>query len=193
MSSQKNTLTIISGGNTGADMSALRAALKLGLPITGYAAKNFWSGGISNYDLKDIYGLKEMPNIGYRDKEIANVKLCDALLAIRIRKPDTGRGTESTINYLVNGQYEYIPLEQDVDIAYYNNDTNTRHVMVLWNLTDKNYNYNAKVTIDFLTKYNIKKLMISGPIDTNLEPIFTIFFEEVFSQYMKVLNNNLIL
>jgi len=73
-------LTIISGGQTGADEAGLEAARQLAIPTSGWAPKNFQTSiGPNEYLLKDIYNLKDS-GLGYKARTFLNVKDSDATI-----------------------------------------------------------------------------------------------------------------
>ena len=51
--------TIWSGGQSGADKAALIVAREIGFPTGGYAPLNFMTEFGPDYELRDIYGLKD--------------------------------------------------------------------------------------------------------------------------------------
>ncbi len=50
---------VMSGGQTGADLTGLEEAKKLGLETGGTAPKGYKTERGANFDLRDLYGLKE--------------------------------------------------------------------------------------------------------------------------------------
>lgn len=72
-------LRIISGGQTGADQAALRAARLAGLPTAGFAPKGFLTEAGPAPALAD-FGLTETGTTDYRERTRANVEEADALL-----------------------------------------------------------------------------------------------------------------
>lgn len=162
-----NKLTVISGGNTGADMAALLVAKKFSdqIIIDGYAPLNYWTDTGSNLKLRDVYGLKEIQTKGYVDKEIKNVDLCDCIIGFRTRQEKTGRGTEMTINYALNGKYKHISLDQKNDVAIYEEKV-IKPAIVFWDLVEKNIDEYSKILLEFLNKHNPKAIMITGPCES---------------------------
>lgn len=61
---------IVSGGQTGADRGGLNAGMALGIPIGGWAPKNFEA---EDGRVPDLYGLKECPIGGYIARTEQNV------------------------------------------------------------------------------------------------------------------------
>lgn len=102
-----NTLTtIISGGQDGADIAALRAAKRVGLATGGMAPTKFWTMHGTDRTLHTLYGLKEIKNVGRGtgliQRSQANVNNADATLAVRLH---ASSGTDSTIGYAETGRW----------------------------------------------------------------------------------------
>jgi putative molybdenum carrier protein len=70
---------VISGGQTGADQAALRAALAAGIPTGGFAPLGWETEAAPAPWLKD-YGLVECSTSGYPARTAANVRTSDATL-----------------------------------------------------------------------------------------------------------------
>ena len=68
---------IISGGQTGADKTALVVAKELGYETGGYAPRHYKTEDGSDWSLKDEFGLSEMPTEAYRPRTWRNVKESD--------------------------------------------------------------------------------------------------------------------
>lgn len=98
--------TVISGGQDGADIAALRAAKRAGLHTGGVAPKNFWTMHGTDRTLHDLYGLTEIQSTGRGtgliQRSQANVDRADATLAIRLH---ASAGTDSTIGYAETGRW----------------------------------------------------------------------------------------
>jgi hypothetical protein len=90
----RTKFTILSGGQSGVDQAALRAARACGLPTGGFAPRG-WLTEDGPAPWLAEYGLDEVPppdpgnptgtpvgiaSSGYRRRTILNVSLCDALL-----------------------------------------------------------------------------------------------------------------
>lgn len=71
---------IISGGQTGADLGGLKAALVLGIKTSGRAPKGFKTEVGQNLDLKTIFGLTEDASDDYAKRTLANISSSDATL-----------------------------------------------------------------------------------------------------------------
>lgn len=88
-------LRIISGGQTGVDTAALRAAKLFGMETGGTIPKGSFNENGPIYKLAVEYGLKEHPNsTSYRDRTIANVEDADATLWIGNKKSPGYRATK---------------------------------------------------------------------------------------------------
>lgn len=74
-------IRIITGGQSGVDVAALRAAYLAGIATGGYAAK-FWQTEDGPNPVLAEFGLTEWPVPGYPARTEANVDLADAVLLI---------------------------------------------------------------------------------------------------------------
>ena len=88
-------LKIISGGQTGADMSGLMAGRFMMMSIGGTAPKNYMTEEGSNFNLKK-FGVNEHPNANYWDRTLTNVLDADATIIFGDVK---SRGSKLTIKY----------------------------------------------------------------------------------------------
>ena len=112
-------LIIISGGETGADKSAILCAKDLELEIQGYVPLSYWKDSRSGIDekFKDMCinsGMKECKLKGYQKRDEANVNICDILIAFRINVPKSGRGTMKTVGYAAYGVYNNVVVEDEL-------------------------------------------------------------------------------
>lgn len=180
---------LISAGQTGADYGALLAAQECNTTIKGWANKGWQTENGPNYELKKL-GLVENDNSSYASTDRRNVDISNGLIAFRYSIPNTGRGTECTVNYALTKKYKHVPLEEpginSIDIEYQVYE-GRKPVIVFWNLNEDNLEYFSKVLHSFLSKYNINNIMVSGPCES------TVKCEQLIKQLLiKVLNNNLI-
>lgn len=95
---------IISGGQTGADQGALRAALDLGISTGGVAPKGYKTETGPNQVLHYVYGLTEGP-AGYAARTRANVRDSDATLILSVDE-----GSPGTITTLMAATVEWRPV-----------------------------------------------------------------------------------
>jgi hypothetical protein len=83
---------IISGGQTGVDQAALRAARACGIPTGGWAPKGFRTEAGPATWLAD-FGLQEHESAHYPDRTRANVGAADLTLILLARDADLIGGT----------------------------------------------------------------------------------------------------
>jgi hypothetical protein len=88
---------VISGGQTGADQGGIRGANKsLNVETGGWAPKGYRTENGTDFQLRDLYGLKETPSELYPDRTRLNVKGSDATLIIG---DERSAGTRMTIKF----------------------------------------------------------------------------------------------
>src|SRR5262245_49785520 len=87
---------IISGGQTGVDQAALRAAKACGMPTGGWALKGWRSEDGPAPWLAD-FGLQEHASAAYPDRTRANVGDAGLTLILVTREYDLARGTALTL------------------------------------------------------------------------------------------------
>jgi len=104
---------IISGGQTGADRSALDFAIKYFIPHGGWIPK----GRITEEGrLDDKYKLKEMPTVSYPARTEKNVKDSDGTLIFSRGKP-TG-GTDYTRKMVLRHQRQLLHIDLNQKTSY---------------------------------------------------------------------------
>jgi hypothetical protein len=168
-------LQIISGGQTGADIGALRGAHACGYRTGGYMPLGFRiESGQLDTTLVQLYRLQAAPTESYSDRDKLNVDMCDALLAIRTTLPKTGRGTECTVNNALYGKHEHVPLhmpQHEEDPSAYELITPSgKPVLVLWNI-ERRTNEHAQRVASFLYRKNVRTLMVNGPCASTVDSI----------------------
>ena len=84
---------VISGGQTGVDITALRAAKAVGLRTTGFIPKGFRTEAGPKPQYADLYGLIETESSDYPERTFKNVQHASAtfLFAVDLRSPGTKR------------------------------------------------------------------------------------------------------
>jgi hypothetical protein len=87
---------IISGGQTGVDQAALRAAKACGIPTGGWAPKGWRTEDGPAPWLAD-FGLREHASLDYPDRTRANVGDAGLTLILVTRESDLARGTALTL------------------------------------------------------------------------------------------------
>ena len=71
---------IMSGGQTGADLTALEEATRIGLETGGWCPNHCRTETGPNWDLVNKYGLKETPTFDYQPRTRLNVRDSDTTL-----------------------------------------------------------------------------------------------------------------
>jgi hypothetical protein len=162
----KQQFTFVTGGSEGADTGAILAGEKASLPVIGYIkVKDGKSETTAEMQKKytKLFTVDSNPK-----KDQANVGLCDFLVAFRLNRPRTGKGTDQTINYALCGKYEF----EDGKIKYANEykdkihviETGKKPVVVIWDVSKDNLVEFAKQTRAVVDKHSAKQIMVSGPI-----------------------------
>lgn len=77
-------LQIISGGQTGVDIAALRAAKGLGIPTGGWMPKNFLTEDGRRPEYAGLYGMQEMDTYDYPARTRKNVEESDITIWLNI-------------------------------------------------------------------------------------------------------------
>ena len=95
MTKPKQIKKVISGGQTGADRGALRAAFKLGIETGGWIPKGCLTETGPDPSLISHYGCKEHSSSKYPPRTFANVRDSDA--TIRFAKDFSSAGERCTL------------------------------------------------------------------------------------------------
>lgn len=88
-------IKVISGGQTGVDQAALRAAKRLGIPTGGWMPFGWTTEAGPRPDFEDLYGMVECQKPGYPVRTRANILNSDATIWL---EPIGSRGYWSTLN-----------------------------------------------------------------------------------------------
>jgi hypothetical protein len=107
--------TIVSGGQTGADIAGLSAARTLGFKTGGWAPKGWITTDGAKQEELSGYGLKEHHG-GYRERTIQNAK--DSDITIIISRKWTSPGTILTMNACKKNKRPFIALRENGSIFY---------------------------------------------------------------------------
>lgn len=81
---------VISGGQVGADIAALRAAKELGLETGGYCPAGWTTKTGPNPELGSLYGLEEHASSLYPPRTFANVRESDATVRFAMNFMSSG-------------------------------------------------------------------------------------------------------
>lgn len=110
----RRTLKIISGGQTGADMAALRAASKLGIPTGGVAPAELISKlKLGEYGITPFVYPGRTASLKERlvGRSMRNVDTAEAVIAFR---PGPSTGTDKTIAYAISHRWrDFVPPKMD--------------------------------------------------------------------------------
>lgn len=103
-------LTIISGGQTGADRGALDAARALGIPTTGFCPYAYRTENGPDPSLRE-FGLVPTESRGYRERTARNVRQADAVIVFAETK---SAGSTMTIELAEQGRKRLLILDSCV-------------------------------------------------------------------------------
>lgn len=106
---------IISGGQTGVDIAALRAAKSLGIPTGGTMPKGWRTLAGPKPEYADLFGMKESSFRDWAPRTIANVIAGDVTL--RIAQDLHSPGERCTLNALRNAKRDHFGISLDVIIG----------------------------------------------------------------------------
>ncbi len=192
------TYKIISGHQTGVDMAATLAARELGLEIGGYAPQGYWTEKGVNLELKE-WGLKDFHVRGYDQRDKANVDMCDLVIAFRLNKPKTGRGTTKTMNYAYLGSYTdskyptFTDAQPDGSIELLPTQSTNKPVLLLWDpMTHPNHSNYSTLIANFVNKHSIANksnplvVLFSGPCESTcpgIQEYIKVIFKQALTQF----------
>jgi hypothetical protein len=119
---------VISGGQTGVDISGLRAAKSLGIETGGWMPRQYMTHDGSHPEYATEYGVKVFGS--YKDRTWMNVKASD--ITIRIAKDWNSSGENCTLNALKHYGKTY----WDVEVANNGDDGQLMFVNCVKNSID---------------------------------------------------------
>jgi hypothetical protein len=150
-------LKIISGGQTGADQAALRAAKSLGYRTGGFAPQDFMTTDGPMPALKTEYGLEELlfptnkvQNLIARSK--LNVDNSDATIAFLTKR---NSGTEKTCGYCYYHVWKNLGEIDNLENGY-------KPLLIISDLGDEGA---RTLIVDFIKRHKPKILNICGHRD----------------------------
>jgi len=190
---------IVSGGAHGADLIPFKLVESLegspydGLIKTGGFVPKGYSDKDDQRELAEKYGLVEVERDSYPDRDMANEKFSDGLIAFikpSSREKKYGKGSMQTASLFLYGIYRFLPdksfLEASPPFPVYGTDIccteygpkkrnidsyGNKPVFFVWNLQDDNWSTPVSSIRNFLNTNKPKTLMISGStseVETNI-------------------------
>lgn len=153
---------IISGGQIGADIAALRAARGFGIPTGGFAPKGFKTLNGPNLELRDIFDLVETESQSYPPRTFANVKNSDCTL--RFAKNFDSRGELCTLKAIFEYHKPYKDVQLPIDIGDLGK---VEREIALW-----------------LEDINAECVNVAGNADTDIETVVESILNDVFFMMM---------
>ncbi len=138
----KRNISIISGGQSGVDRSALDFAIRNNIPHSGWCPKNRWA---EDGKIPDKYNLQETPEPAPIHRTRKNITVADGTLIIFDKKMD--QGTLDTLKFCVE----------------------TDKLFLIINLSEE---IDRKAFTDWLANGNIKLLNIAGSRESSSPGIY---------------------
>jgi hypothetical protein len=149
---------VISGGQVGADIAALRAASRLGIPTGGWCPAGWRTLAGPNKALRGL-GLREHPSPKYPPRTFANVRDSDA--TIRIASTFDSAGEKCTLRAI----RQYGKPYHDIPLFY-----------------RKGWRVSSNTVRDaraFLEEHDVRTLNVAGNASANLEVAVEIVMTKV--------------
>lgn len=189
--------TFITGGENGADSIPFTISREFDIKVEGWMPKGFKrSDGMGEKIAKEFTGMRESPHDSFALKDIKNAGMSDALIGFLTSKPKTGKGTMQTAGTFIRGWYRrkdksWIPIkmpecEGGLYIKEFNPEKkeSLKPVLLIWDLTEDNYQLLSHRVTSFIDKYKPERLMISGPTHSTSPDILELgikLFRKVFT------------
>ena len=124
-------------------------------------------------------GIEGFSVRGYDARDKANVDMCDLMVAFRLNRPKTGRGTTKTFNYAYLGSYTdskyptYNDAQSNGTIELLPTQPSNKPVLIVWDpMTHSNRAEYATLIADFIKKHqpvngsNQVVILFSGPCES---------------------------
>jgi len=150
------SVTIVSGGQTGADRAALDFAIQHGIPHGGWCPRGRLA---EDGPLEEIYQLTETPSRNYAVRTDWNVRDSDATLALSI-DPEVSGGTALTIDLT---------------------DRHGRPCLHLARDAGQSADELAAELLEFLAVHRVERLNIAGP-RASQEPEVAAFVHDLLTK-----------
>jgi hypothetical protein len=160
-------IKVISGGQTGADIAALRVAKECGLETGGWMPKGFKTLAGPRPEYAELYGLRENDSTSYRDRTFDNV--CDSDATLRLAHDFSSPGERCTLKAI----FEYG--RPSMDIAF------------VWNAGLPSTLVTDTATLEvkqWIRDTNIQILNVAGNAGEWFESIVENYLRKVFGPIM---------
>lgn len=108
---------IISGGQCGVDIAALRAATAARVCTSGWMPRGWRTQNGPRPQYAVLYGMREHRSAEYRDRTIENVKLAD--VTVRIARDFDSPGERCTLRALITQQKPYADIAVRGSAGYF--------------------------------------------------------------------------
>lgn len=151
--------TIISGGQSGADIGALKSAESLGIATGGYAPIGFVTVDGKNPELGTRFHLKELNNTKlslsqmYVQRSIMNIENSDGTLAFRLF---SSIGTDKSIGYCLTKKWKVLNDYESIKKTKYN------PLLIINTIDDQKKDSTCQKIRSFIYENNIKTLNVCG-------------------------------
>lgn len=160
---------VISGGQIGADIAALKAAKQFGIKTGGWAPKDFRTRDGNNPALGTVYGLNEHHSILYPPRTDANVVMADG--TIRFAHDFNSPGERCTFKALARWQQPFIDIEL------------RGNSLTGWHCSDARAFWWAA---NWIVDNNIKILNVAGNADPSIESFVEEYLTDMFEHLNKI-------
>jgi len=154
-------LTIVSGGQTGADRAALDFAIAHSIPHDGWCPNGRLA---EDGPIAPHYLLCETPTSGYAERTEWNVRDTDASVVFAIERPLRG-GTKLTVDLARKHIKPCLTIVQQ-ELPLWGSSEVTRQL--------------AERLVDFIRKHDIRRLNVAGP-RASQQPAIGMFVSSVLS------------
>jgi hypothetical protein len=131
-------MRIVSGGQTGVDQAAWRAARASGLQTGGFMPRGFWTEQGPRPDLAEFSAIA-LESDRVEDRTVANVREADATLVVTTERPSPG--TELTTNIAQREGKPYRVVRLDLDLP----------------------EHSAAAVVAWIAEHEITTLNVAGP------------------------------
>jgi hypothetical protein len=152
---------VISGGQIGADIAALRAASRLGIPTGGWCPAGCKTRVGRNPKLVTLYRLREHPSPQYPPRTFANVKEADA--TVRFAHNFDSPGEKCTLKAIRKYGRPYLDVHLTFDHGRWHHKPRIKEIR------------------QWLRDHDVRTLNVAGNADEETEIVVEILLTKVLS------------